>query len=83
MVLALAVPVCGPAAWAQGTAERAHQRITKKAETFDGYWWSAADPDERSGFLEGTADCLTWIVHAQDFSGTPYRLTSRAITKCT
>jgi hypothetical protein len=42
--------------------------------TYDGNWWLAVDPDEQSGYLEGTADCLTWAAHKEGFSSTPAQL---------
>jgi hypothetical protein len=30
---------------------------------YDGKWWASADSGEKSGFLNGAADCLTWIAH--------------------
>ena len=36
-----------------------------KTQTYDGSWWLAADSDERSGFLNGAADCLTSVAHAR------------------
>ncbi len=41
---------------------------------YDGNWWLAADEDMQSGFLEGTADCLTWVVNRRGFNGTPDQL---------
>jgi hypothetical protein len=30
---------------------------------FDGHWWSRAEPEERSGFLNGAGDCLISVAH--------------------
>jgi hypothetical protein len=42
---------------------------TKEKETrngvYDGKWWLGAGSDERSGFLDGVADCVKWVAHAK------------------
>lgn len=50
------------------------QKAGRREGTYDGNWWLAAAPDERSGFLNGAADCLTWAAHAKGFSATPDQL---------
>jgi hypothetical protein len=40
-------------------------------QRFDGKWWSTANADERSGFINGVADCLTWSAHEEGFNATP------------
>jgi hypothetical protein len=44
---------------------------------FDGRWWLRADREERAGFIEGGADCLTWTAHEKGFSGTSQELEPR------
>lgn len=44
------------------------------SQKFAGTWWSKADVEERSGFLNGTADCLTWTAHKKGFNATPEQL---------
>jgi hypothetical protein len=41
----------------------AHATDNQWPKSYDGKWWSAADPGERSGFLNGAADCLTSVAH--------------------
>lgn len=49
-------------------------------QKFVGTWWLKADVEERSGLLNGTADCLTWTAHKEGFNATPEQLSVR-ITK--
>lgn len=56
----------------------AHENI-RNSDRYNGEWWLAADPEERSGFLEGASDCLTWTAHKPGFSGTSNQL-SKQIT---
>jgi hypothetical protein len=49
-------------------------------QPFNGKWWSVANVDERSGFLNGAADCLTWKAHEKGFNETPEQLTDRITT---
>jgi hypothetical protein len=37
---------------------------TESARSYDGNWWSTAGSDERSGFLDGSADCLVSVARA-------------------
>lgn len=41
----------------------AHATNNQSPKNYDGRWWSSADPGERSGFLNGAADCLTSVAH--------------------
>ena len=41
---------------------------------FDGRWWLRAEKEERAGFIEGAADCLTWTVHEKGFNSTSQQL---------
>lgn len=50
------------------------QESGRTGKAFDGNWWLATDSDERSGFLNGAADCLVWAAHAKGFSATPEQL---------
>lgn len=38
---------------------------TGQTAHFDGKWWSKASVDERSGFLNGADDCLTWAAREE------------------
>jgi hypothetical protein len=38
---------------------------------FDGRWWLKAETDERAGFIEGAADCLTWTAREAGFNAAP------------
>jgi hypothetical protein len=42
--------------------------------SYAGTWWTRADVEERSGFLNGSADCLTWTAHRSGFNATPEQL---------
>ena len=41
---------------------------------FDGKWWVDTELGERSGFLNGASDCLTWTAHKKGFSSTPEQI---------
>ncbi len=47
----------------QAKDNSSQQQAEKRKNAYDGEWWSLADPEERSGFLNGSADCLTWVAH--------------------
>jgi len=51
--------------------------IVKDEKAFNGQWWLGADIEERSGFMEGAADCLTWTAHREGFSATPNQLSPK------
>jgi len=34
---------------------------------YDGTWWLARSSQQRSGFLEGSGDCLTWVARLRGF----------------
>ena len=40
-------------------------------------WWLKSDPDERSGFLNGLSDCMTWEAHKSGFNSTPEQMADR------
>jgi hypothetical protein len=44
---------------------------------YDGKWWLSASQDRQAGFLEGAADCLTWVAHEEGFNGTAHQLQGR------
>ena len=48
--------------------------VLGKSIAYDGNWWLRAEGDERSGFIQGAADCLTWTAHEEGFSATPEEL---------
>ena len=56
-------------------SSNAQETISKEPQ-FDGKWWMRADTNERSGFINGSADCLTWTAHESGFNGTPEQLIS-------
>jgi hypothetical protein len=57
---------------------QSHAPITSgDSEKFAGAWWLKADVEERSGFLNGTADCLTWTAHKEGFNATPEQLSDK------
>ena len=43
-------------------------------QTFNGKWWVNTEVGERSGFLNGAADCLTWTAHKNGFNATPEQI---------
>jgi hypothetical protein len=43
-------------------------------QSFAGQWWAKANVEERSGFLNGAADCLTWTAQRTGFNATPEQL---------
>jgi hypothetical protein len=59
------------AAQAQSTGPSQQSRQDAAADTYDGKWWLAIDADQRNGFVDGVADCMTWVAHIDGFSGTP------------
>lgn len=40
-----------------------HASGNQSPESYDGYWWLQAEAGEKSGFLNGAADCLVWTAH--------------------
>jgi hypothetical protein len=44
---------------------------------FDGTWWLSVGADERSGFINGAADCLTWSARVPGFNATPEQVANR------
>jgi len=44
---------------------------------FDGTWWLRTSSDERSGFIEGTSDCMTWVAHIKNFNQTSFQMEPR------
>jgi hypothetical protein len=63
---------------AQTASSKASGRQAKPQ--FNGTWWLAANPGERSGFINGVADCMTWEAHKKRYSATPEQLGEK-ITK--
>ena len=53
---------------AQAPAE--HEQVGRTEHVYDGRWWTEADLAEQSGFLNGAADCLTWVAHAKWLTAT-------------
>ncbi|HVN79521.1 MAG TPA: hypothetical protein VMW38_11035 [Terriglobia bacterium] len=44
---------------------------------FDGKWWLRADTEERSGFINGAVDCLTWTARKKGFNATPEQVADK------
>ncbi len=63
----------------QAQSKAAQIPLDEKETTFDGTWWLSSDPDQRSGFLDGIADCLTWVARKEGFSETPNQLDDKII----
>ena len=59
-------------AWSQASQPAASTPHTK--QVFDGVWWLNSNEDERSGFIYGAGDCLTWTAHEQGFIITPLQV---------
>ena len=59
----------GPSCISAQTGSTKPSDNTDKKETkekvYDGDWWAKAEPAERSGFLQGAADCIVWTAHAK------------------
>lgn len=72
VVFALILVVFG---WAQAPVSQAGSNPSKVQ--FNGNWWDSADSEERSGFLNGAADCLTWTAHEKGFNATPEQLAGK------
>lgn len=53
------------------------QKPQKQQRAYDGNWWTSADREEQSGFMQGIRDCLTWTAHVPGFSYTPEQLQDR------
>lgn len=41
----------------------------EQPQRYDGKWWSSADTEERSGFLSGAGDYLTYVAHEKWVEG--------------
>ncbi len=46
------------------SSNKTDEQRTKQA-AYDGNWWLAAESGERTGFLDGTRDCLVWVADAK------------------
>ena len=64
--------------WSQ--APRPSVDAVQTSQHFDGKWWSKTSRDEHSGFINGSADCLTWTAHEKGFNATPEQLVDRITT---
>ena len=53
------------------------QSASSSKTVYDGKWWLSANHDRQAGFLEGVADCLTWVAHEEGFNGTADQLQGR------
>jgi len=72
-LLVLTLAVSGWSAQLQLPAINAAQ----ESQHFDGKWWSKTSSEERSGFINGVADCLTWTAHKKGFNATPEQLVDK------
>lgn len=70
----------GQGASHQSGASLPRSPAERRYTVYDGAWWAAADKDEQAGFLEGSADCLTWAGHQDGFSETANQVLGK-ITK--
>jgi hypothetical protein len=61
---------------------RIDEKATKKGiqEVYDGAWWLAADPSERTGFLDGASDCLLSKAHEKWPANTRPEMDQESIT---
>ncbi|MBZ5697141.1 MAG: hypothetical protein LAN18_01190 [Acidobacteriia bacterium] len=59
------------AAQAQSGGPSPQSSQAQTGNTYNGEWWLAVGADERAGFVDGVADCMTWVAHINGFSGTP------------
>ena len=73
-LIGISIAVTTSVAFPQSAKAQPVQRSGNMAKAYDGGWWLASAPDERSGFLEGSGDCLTWVAHADGYSGTSNQL---------
>ena len=49
----------------------------RTGSNFNRAWWLKSEPDERSGFLNGLSDCMTWEAHKSGFNSTPEQVADR------
>jgi hypothetical protein len=75
IALSLATAAGAAEAFSQSAGPLNRAKQTEKAH--DGTWWLAAAPEERSGFLEGAADCLTWVLRVRGFSATSNQMVGK------
>jgi hypothetical protein len=63
--------------------DQVDEQVTKKEiqEVYDGVWWLAADPSERTGFLNGASDCLMSKAHEKWPANTRPELDQESITQ--
>src|SRR5271165_3863518 len=62
-------------AWSQPS--QSASTVVPASQKFAGTWWLKSDAEERAGFINGVADCMTWTVHEKGFNATPEQLTDR------
>jgi hypothetical protein len=53
------------------------KREVRATRPYNGKWWLDVEDEERTGFLEGIGDCLTWTAHLPGFSATSNQLRSK------
>lgn len=81
MLVQIAVFIlCACSALPQDGRHRQSVQKTSSDKPYNGNWWLARNPQERSGFLEGAGDCLTWLARVPGF-GAPSGQMADRITK--
>lgn len=71
-LLCMIVMAMATGAWSQSSLPAAGTTMLKPS--FEREWWLKTDADERSGFLNGASDCLTWTAHKNGFNATPEQI---------
>jgi hypothetical protein len=69
--------ILGLAACMWSQSPQAHTSAAPEKQAFGGAWWAGADSEEKAGFLNGAADCMTWDAHKAGFNATPGQLIDR------
>jgi hypothetical protein len=58
-------PSCISAQTGSAKSSDSADKEETKEKVYDGDWWARAEPNERSGFLQGAADCIVWTAHTK------------------
>jgi hypothetical protein len=61
--------------WSQSQQPSSNPK--QASQTFDGKWWLNAEAEERSGYINGASDCLTWTAHEKGFNSTPEQVAEK------
>jgi len=48
--------------------------VAPSKQAIDSVWWAKTEVGERSGFINGASDCLTWTAHKKGFNATPEQI---------